>query len=217
MAVFALQSCVRSVTMPIMAAALSRPSTWKSPAFTALSTQIQHRNLFLNWLNSVFNRVDSSRIEEVGPDRACAEWLLRNGALVQWVGATEYVSQYNDLPLSADDKGKYFIKSVDATESSIMGLGFPHFEGCNHIEKILLQKCGYLNDDALPRLSPLKNSLRILEIIHCCNLTPEALLSLTSLKNLSSLKLAGFSEFKNQADIQQKLKHALPNCEICFE
>lgn len=30
------------------------------------------------------NRVDRSRIEEVGPDRACAEWLLRCGAGVKW-------------------------------------------------------------------------------------------------------------------------------------
>lgn len=66
------------------------------------------------------------RIEEVGPDRACAEWLLRNGAFVQWKGSTEYVTDYNNLPLE-EKRDQFFIKAVDATDSSIMGIGFPYF------------------------------------------------------------------------------------------
>ena len=49
-------------------------------------------------------------------------------------------------------------------------------EGCNHIEKIVLKKCNYLNDDALPLLSVLSDSLRHLEIINCWNLTSDGIL-----------------------------------------
>lgn len=41
---------------------------------------------FWGWFNSIFNMVDANRIEEVGPDRAAAEWLLRCGAKVKWKG-----------------------------------------------------------------------------------------------------------------------------------
>ena len=31
-----------------------------------------------------------ARIKDVGPDRACAEWLLRCGAVVKWKGKGKY-------------------------------------------------------------------------------------------------------------------------------
>lgn len=71
------------------------------------------------------------RIKEVGPDRACAEWLLRNGAFVQWKGSSGFVTDYNNLPLKDNENSQFFIKAVDATDSSIMAMGFPHFSECS--------------------------------------------------------------------------------------
>lgn len=34
-----------------------------------------HRTLFA-YLHVAFNKVDQSRLEEVGPDRLCAEWYV---------------------------------------------------------------------------------------------------------------------------------------------
>ena len=31
----------------------------------------------MGWFVNVFNKYDAQRVGEVGPDRACAEWLLR--------------------------------------------------------------------------------------------------------------------------------------------
>ena len=31
----------------------------------------------MGWFVNVFNKYDGQRVAEVGPDRACAEWLLR--------------------------------------------------------------------------------------------------------------------------------------------
>lgn len=71
-------------------------------------------------------RVSKSKIEQVGADRACAEWLMRNGALVRWKGQSQFVSHYDQLPKD-EDLGKYHIQEIDATESSISHHGFPHF------------------------------------------------------------------------------------------
>lgn len=68
-------------------------------------------------------RVDQERIRSVGPDRACAEWLLRNGASVRWKGFSKHLSDYNSLP---SDETRYYIQAIDATDSGITHVGFPH-------------------------------------------------------------------------------------------
>jgi len=85
----------------------------------------QPKRLFWGWLNTITNKVDSSRIKDVGPDRAAAEWLLRCGATIRWKGQTVTLRDYNSLP-----PGGYrqlFIEEVDATGSCIMSVGFPYF------------------------------------------------------------------------------------------
>lgn len=68
-------------------------------------------------------RPDRSRIKEVGVDRACAEWLLRCGAHVRWVGMEKWQTDYNTLPTgSARPK----IAEIDANEAAVMEMGFEH-------------------------------------------------------------------------------------------
>ncbi|KAG0721603.1 ATP synthase subunit s, mitochondrial [Chionoecetes opilio] len=71
------------------------------------------------------SRVDESRIKEVGPDRACAEWLLRCGAVVRWVDRDAWTKDYNSLPVGGGRGMK--IEEIDATDSAVMHIGFPHF------------------------------------------------------------------------------------------
>lgn len=225
MALQSVQSCLRlavlSPSRKIICQQImqSHVLTHKVVSATAsiASSNIQPRQFFWHWINTIFNQVSRDRIEEVGPDRACAEWLLRNGALVQWMGANEFVTDYNELPLDKAEKGQYFIKAVDATDASIMAVGFPHFDGCNHIEKITLKKCKYLDSESLPLLSVLKKSLKTLEVIYCWNLNTESVLSLSNLSNLKTLKLEGLPEVKNKTEVLLKLQQALPNCEVTFD
>lgn len=69
-------------------------------------------------------RVDQERIQLIGPDHACAEWLLRNGASVKWKNFSKYLKDYNSLP---SEKNQYYIQAVDATDSGITHVGFPYF------------------------------------------------------------------------------------------
>jgi len=71
----------------------------------------------------MFGRVDPSRIKEVGPDRACAEWLLRCGAGLKWKNSKSYLTDYNSLPTPGNQK----IIEINATDSAVMDIGFPHF------------------------------------------------------------------------------------------
>ncbi|PSN31948.1 ATP synthase subunit s [Blattella germanica] len=153
-----------------------------------------------------FFRVDEDRIAAVGPDRACAEWLMRNGAFVKWKGAPEFLTDYNSLP---PEGMKYFIQEIDATESSIM-----HYGGCKYISAIKFERCAYLQDEALQELSILKNSLQNLKIISCGNITDKGLKSLVILSNLQSLEVSDLIYLKSKEDCLSTLKSSLPNCKI---
>lgn len=73
--------------------------------------------------------MDNDRIKEVGPNLACAEWLMKNGAQVRWKGSKEFVSHYDCLPKGERGSLKQFqIEEVIAgKEASISHIGFRYF------------------------------------------------------------------------------------------
>nr|CAD7567203.1 unnamed protein product [Timema californicum] len=208
--------------------------------------------------------VDSDRIKEVGPDRACAEWLMKNGAFVKWENESDFLKNYDCLPPEDDRR---HIVEVDATEASITYLGFAHFrlpqmakvgsdlaiqgqitlpltmqtleinftflvfdelreplilrqpsfmeqkvildyensrtiferlhasegglretdpvvKNCNHIRKVKLDKCAYVDDRALQEMKYLAQPLQQLHIIKCYNVTDKGVISLKTLRQV---------------------------------
>lgn len=87
----------------------------------------------------MFNKPDPDRIKLLGPDRACAEWVLRNGGRVVWADGKK-TADYNLLPSEAQGVPK--ISEIDATDSSISHYGFPHLgKFLNNITKSLKVAC----------------------------------------------------------------------------
>ena len=107
--------------------------------FPPQSTCITTRGIFEGWLNGIFNRVDSARITEVGPDRAASEWLLRCGASVRWINSEKFIKDYNMLPIGGGPRIR--IEEIDATNSSIMQIGFPYLKGLACLRKIKFENC----------------------------------------------------------------------------
>ncbi|XP_020284276.1 ATP synthase subunit s, mitochondrial isoform X2 [Pseudomyrmex gracilis] len=169
--------------------------------------RIPSRGLFY-WLTVIFNRVDRDRIKAVGPDRACAEWLLRNGASVRWKGFTEHLKDYNNLP---KENTRYYIQAVDATDS---GITHKFSADCRYIDEIKLIRCKYLYNTALPLLSVVKDNLITLEIRDCKPITDQGVRSLKILKNLKTLKLIDLPYLENKNSLRKELAEALPNCAI---
>lgn len=179
-------------------------------ATTSRYRKVPNREFFY-WLTIVFNRVDYERIQSVGPDRACAEWLLKNGASIRWKGYSKYLKDYDQL-LAVENQ--YHIQAVDATDSGITHVGFPYFVGCRYIDEIKLVHCIYLYNAALPLLSAVKDTLTTLEIKDCKSITNEGIRSLKNLKNLKILKLADLPYLENKTSLRKELAEALPNCTI---
>lgn len=169
---------------------------------------------FWAWLNIIFNQVDRSRRKLLGPDRTCAEWILRNGGAVKFVGVDEYLKNYNLLP---PEGAVFYVQEVDATEASISHHGFEHFVGCKFVRKIVFHKCNYLEDVALEGLSPLQKCLKDLQISSCPNITEKGLSSLYPLVNLETLVLFDLIEVKSKDAVMVDLKNKLPHCNITFK
>ncbi|XP_071527715.1 ATP synthase subunit s, mitochondrial isoform X2 [Panulirus ornatus] len=176
-------------------------------------SQTSQRTLW-GWLNAVFNKVDENRIKEVGPDRACAEWLLRCGAFVKWQNRGSWTKDYNSLPATGGRLLK--IEEVDATDSAIMHIGFPHFRGCKCIRRIVFHKASYLDDAGLIQLPLLEKSLKELQISSCGNVTADGLRNIKKLVNLEYLLLYDLPEISNKDSMVQELQEALPRCAIVF-
>lgn len=137
------------------------------------------RRPFFQWLNIIFNSVDRERIKLLGPDRVCAEWILRNGGAVKWLGAEKYQTDYNTLP---PEEVKFKLSEIDASDSSISHHGFAHFIDCEQIHRVILHNCSYLEDEALKQLHLLKRSLMELQVSECGNISDNGI---RYLKNLT--------------------------------
>ncbi|XP_076228695.1 ATP synthase subunit s, mitochondrial isoform X2 [Nomia melanderi] len=180
-------------------------------SITSYSTKSQSRSLFY-WVRDMFNRVEEDRILVLGPDVACAMWLLRNGAYVRWKGYSEHLIDYNKIPEDAS----YYIEAVHADNAGINHVGFPYF-GCKHIKEMNLISCKYINNQAMALLPLLKDSLTEINIIKCKSVTDEGLLCLKDLKNLKLIKVEGLRYLEDKESVRNELKNALPDCEICIK
>ncbi|XP_058822905.1 ATP synthase subunit s, mitochondrial [Topomyia yanbarensis] len=166
---------------------------------------------FWGWINMMFNRVDKDRLKMVGPDRLCAEWLLRNGAKAKFVNVPQMQINYNLLP---SDTVPVLIEELDGTESGIMHIGFDHLKGLTRLRKVKLHKCVYLEDQALAKLKFVADTLEELEVSSCKNITDAGLLHLKDLKKLKQLATYDLPYVKDIQVVESSLKQALPGCRM---
>ncbi|XP_043236381.1 ATP synthase subunit s, mitochondrial-like isoform X2 [Amphibalanus amphitrite] len=184
------------------------------PVLARLRPQLQHRYIW-GWLNAIFNKVDADRINDVGPDRACAEWLLRCGAHFRWRSQPDWQKDYNTLsPITG--RKKQYIEEINADNAALMDIGFHHFKGLSSVRKIRFHYCGYLEDPALVYLSYLSHCLEWLEISSCGNITMVGLRHLASLTHLKELHLYDLPEIEDRDACVRELQQLLPGCHVTF-
>lgn len=164
------------------------------------------------WLNTIFNLVSEHRINEVGPDRACVEWLMRCGAVVKFIKRERWQMDYNTLPTGDFRKDK--IEMIDATDSAVMNIGFTHLKDCHHVRWIRLKNASYVDNEALAKLAYVKDSLEHLEVISCGNVTDKGLANLCNLTNLKYLKLYDLPYVKDRSGCLSRLQATLSSCTI---
>ncbi|CAF1018568.1 unnamed protein product, partial [Didymodactylos carnosus] len=158
---------------------------------------------------------DRKRVKEVGPNRACAEWLLKNGASVRYKNWGSLTSDYNQIPSGAPDQ--YKIEEIRAIKASVMAQGFDYLEGLGDVKKIHLEKCELVDDTTLAKFSFVKNTLEHVVLIGNDRITANGLSCLAALKNLKQIDLARLTGVKNEESATKLLKNELPGCVVNFD
>lgn len=184
-------------------------------SFKRCGNLMQQKATFWGWLNKVHNHYSEVRIQEVGADRAAAEWLLRNGACVKWRGRDYYVNDYNELAGGREKK----IQEIIGIESSISHVGFPYLKNLEYVEKFVVKRNPWFENQALillGQLEPIRNTLVHLEIVSCGNITDAGIKSLVNVPNLETLILADLPYVKNKDECINSLKSALHRCDLVW-
>ncbi|XP_047531251.1 ATP synthase subunit s, mitochondrial [Vanessa atalanta] len=166
---------------------------------------------FWEYVNMMFNKPDPERIKTLGPDRACAEWVLRNGGKIIWSDGKK-LEDYNSLPPEEQSVPK--IVTIDGSDSSISHYGFPHLSGCTMLEKIILHNNKYIDDRAMKGLSYGDATLKHAQVSECVNVTDVGLKDIKCLTKLNTLVLFNLSSVNNLDECKQYLQSQLPSCKI---
>ncbi|XP_074400228.1 ATP synthase subunit s, mitochondrial isoform X2 [Zonotrichia albicollis] len=90
-------------------------------------------------------------------------------------------------------------------------------DGLEHVRDIKLEKCMYIQDQCLQRLSEtssLQRSLQQLQIISCGNVTDTGVLALHRLANLKYLYLSDLPGIREKEKTFRVLQQALPKLEL---
>lgn len=179
------------------------------------------------FITHAFNEVDFERLEQVGAERLCAEWILKNNGRVRLVDhtppadsapATEdanpspFFADYNHLP---PESTAIRVQKIDATRASVTGAGFAHLRNCRHIKSIVLHECSQLSDDGLRHLLHVRDSLHFLQISDCPGVRDAGLLELADLWRLRQLLCFRLAGVRDIAVVRSALVERLPqDCEI---
>ncbi|GFR88030.1 ATP synthase subunit s, mitochondrial [Elysia marginata] len=162
-----------------------------------------------------FNRVDEERVRLAGPDRAAAEWVLRNGGAIKWTTSSNHLNDYNFLPTTQFEN--YKLEEIDLTATDVIGIGFEHLKDLQHVKKIKISGVKTMGDDGLSHLHNVKDTLTTLEISHCPMVTEKGLEHLVSLKKLKTLVLYDLMEIRNIDAAAAKLHLNMPGVNIVTE
>ncbi|XP_005096709.1 ATP synthase subunit s, mitochondrial [Aplysia californica] len=188
----------------------SRRSSWKREILLQQSVFANIPKRTFWGLDVAFNKVDEERVRLAGPDRACAEWVLRNGGTIKWTTSTKYLKNYNLLP--SIDFESYKIEEIDLTATNVIGLGFEHLKDLQHVRTIKLHGCRTIQDDALGHLHFVKDSLESLDISRCPMITQKGLAQLQELKKLKQVIIYDLIEIKDLKSVVSHLQQAMPWC-----
>ncbi|UJR31520.1 hypothetical protein I4U23_019009 [Adineta vaga] len=170
---------------------------------------------FFSWLNIVWNRYDQKRVQEIGPDRACAEWLLRCSGSVRFKNCHSITADYNSIPTGASSQQK--LEEIRAVKACITSDGFAYLKGLTDLKKVHLEKCDQVGDGTIVRLKQVKDTLESIALIDLPQITEDGVGNLTDLKNLKQIDLARLPGIRNRDGIIKLLNNELPECTVNYD
>ncbi|XP_044124331.1 distal membrane-arm assembly complex protein 2-like isoform X2 [Bufo gargarizans] len=151
-----------------------------------------------------------------GKNAAAAYYTLEQRGGVRFKGHTEWFRpnhkghytwdflQHKDVP----------VECVDLSGSMVTYMGLGNLDGLHELRELNLSRCDYIDDWALSRLHVFKDSLEVLSLAGCRQVTERGLATLHLLQNLKHLDLSDLPSVNNKGLVLILLEEVLPGCEI---
>jgi len=165
-----------------------------------------------SWLRDIFNKKDTDRLKKIGPDRACGEWIVRNGGRVKFLNHSSYTEKYGFLPQGDRNTG-HKVVAVDAMGVEITERGLDHLEGLTELEMLKLNGCTQIY--SLRCLKHVSNTIKYLDIGNCTNITDIS--PALQCSSLEVMVLTNSLHTKDRHTQIDNMKNGLPKCKIVDE
>ncbi|VDP05740.1 unnamed protein product [Heligmosomoides polygyrus] len=184
----------------------------------------------------VSNKFHEDRVNELGPDLTCLEWLMECGSTEVVMSDSERISSIRQMKRYIRDRIEekvclismqfsffycslvpthqvIFCFMVDASDSAIADEGFKYFRDLRHLEVLKLNFCDYFGDDAIRELALGRPATTLLDIEIVLNpaLTDAAVYWLSRLKALRRAHFYFLPYVANRPSFLRQLKLALPS------
>jgi len=180
---------------------------------TDFPSNLNKRTFFWRSVQSAFNEVDGRRLHLYGEDRVCAEWVLRNGGGIRFVGSKERLPlmDYNLLPDETESLD-YKLEEIDLTGSDVLNMGFKHLKNLKHLKSIKMRGVKTVTDDSIQHFVHVKSTLEKLEIGECTKITEAGLECLHELTNLQHVTIYKMKKIPDLERAVSSMKDAMPWC-----
>ncbi|KAL4228306.1 ATP biosynthetic process [Mactra antiquata] len=172
-------------------------------------------NFLMKYLDSCLNIFDNERLQEVGGERLCAEWVLKNGGRLRWAGSNVWLTNYNSIPNEETTK-HLKVHDIDLAGTTVMFDGMPHLVQLSELASLSFDSCKYLDDVSIKCVSSIRSPIRHLQISNCEKITDEGLKSLVKLSTLKELHLMNLPRVVSKEQVYEELQKALSDCEIMY-
>ena len=128
--------------------------------------RIQICSWLLGLTQKAYFRYSEKKVLALGPDLACAYWLVRVGASFRLVNSSQEIDSYWSLRKLRKSlpSNQIQLEEIDFSDSVCMDKAFDYLNGLNHVQSVKMNFCVYIRDDAVLKLTHLEKSLKHLEI-----------------------------------------------------
>ncbi|ESN99634.1 hypothetical protein HELRODRAFT_176804 [Helobdella robusta] len=161
------------------------------------------------------HRTQVSEINKLGPDLQAAHFVLKHKGSVKFHNLDRWFKADKDgkmdLPITFT---KTYLKAIDASNTTMMYESFDNMENLPHLRYLNLSNCKYIDDWCLDRLVQFRETLFVLDLSGCVNVSERGLVTIIKLNCLKRLILKDMNHLQHAKLIALLLEEAMPNCYI---